>query len=66
MTLTERLTDAHRRAAALYLDRQQIEAHRQRINQDAQQCELAMVRTDGEVELLTKMIAEEQKAADGQ
>lgn len=58
MTLQERLTETHARATRLYLQRQQVEAQRQAIAQQAQALDLALVRTDGEVELLERLIAE--------
>lgn len=63
MTLTERLADAHQRSVALYLRRQQIEAQRQQVAQQAALCDQALVKADGEIELLERMLAEDAATA---
>lgn len=56
MTLQERLDDALQRSVKLYLQRQNIEAQRNQLTMAAQQCEMALVKTDGEIETLTAQI----------
>lgn len=65
MTLQERLAAEHVTATRLYLRRQEVEAQRQALAQQAQQIDLALVRSDGVVELLQALIAAE-KVPDGQ
>jgi hypothetical protein len=65
VTLQERLTETHARAARLYLQRQQIEQQRQQLNVSAAQAEQAMLKTDGEIELLDRLIAEQKGGTDG-
>lgn len=65
MTLSERLAETHQRAARLYLQRQQLEAQRQQIAALAAQCEQALLKTDGEVELLESLMAAEKGGSDG-
>ncbi len=50
--LDRAIAEVHTRATALYLQRQQIEAQRQATQQQAMQCDLALVRTDGELTAL--------------
>lgn len=59
LTLQERLTDAHQRAMRLYLRRQDVEAQKQQLAQQAQAIDVALVRTDGEIVVLESLIAEE-------
>lgn len=59
MTLQERLVDAQTRAMRLYLRRQEVEAQRQQLAQQAQAIDLAMVKSDGEIALLETLIASE-------
>jgi hypothetical protein len=49
------IADVHQRATALYLQRQQIEGQRQMIQQQAAQCDLALVGTDGELKALESL-----------
>ena len=59
MTLQERVTETQARASRLYLRRQEIETQRQALSQQGQAVDLALVRTDGELELLAQLIAAE-------
>ena len=63
MSAQSRLTLAHQRSVALYLQRQQIEAKRQQLTQQAQAIEVELVQLDGEIRVLEALIAE---ATDGQ
>ncbi len=58
MTLEDRLTAAHARSTTLYLDRQRIEAARQQLTLRAQETDWALIKLDGEIELLQALIAE--------
>ena len=58
MTLADRLADAHQRSVALYLRRQLIEAQRQQLQQQAQACDVQLVTLDGEITVLTALMAE--------
>ena len=58
-SLQAKLTETHAKAARLYLRRQELEQQRQAVAQQALLCEQAMLKTDGEVELLERLIAEE-------
>lgn len=60
MTLAERLADANQRSVTLYLRRQQIELRRQELVTAGQQCDFGLVKIDGEIEVLTALIAEEK------
>jgi hypothetical protein len=60
VTLSERLVAAHATAMRLYLRRQEIEAQRARVMQDAMQCDQSLLRSDGEIALLESLIAEER------
>jgi hypothetical protein len=53
MTLAERLADAHQRSVALYLQRQQLEQQRQTVLQQIALCEQALLKSDGEIDVLT-------------
>ncbi len=53
MTVAERLADAERRSVTLYLQRQQLEMQRQSIQQQIVLCEQALLKSDGEIEILT-------------
>jgi len=57
-SLTDRLAAAHQRSVSLYLQRQAIEQSRQQLQQDATQCDRALVQLDGEIAVLTRMQAE--------
>ena len=57
MTLEERLTAAHARSTSLYLERQRIEAARQQLTLRAQETDFALVKLDGEIEVLDALIA---------
>lgn len=59
MTLQERLVDAHQRAARLYLRRQEVESQRHQLTQQAQALDVALVKTDGEIETLQSLLVEE-------
>lgn len=59
MTLVERLADAHQRSVTLYLQRQLIEQKRQQIMMEAMQCDQQLVKLDGEIEVLTALVAAE-------
>jgi len=63
MSAQSRLMLAHQRSVALYLQRQQIEAKRQQLTQQAQAIEVELVQLDGEIRVLEALIAE---ATDGQ
>jgi len=65
MTLNERLGETHQRAARLYLQRQDLEQQRQALQAKAVQVEQALLKTDGEVELLQALIAEQQQQKGG-
>lgn len=56
-SLQARLTETHAKAARLYLRRQEIEQQRQQIAHQATLCDQALVKTDGEIELLNALIA---------
>ena len=58
MTLDERLTEAHRRSVSLYLRRQNLESQRQQIVQMAQSCDVELIKSDGEIAVLTELVAE--------
>jgi hypothetical protein len=58
VTLEERLTAAQARSVTLYLDRQALEASRQQLVLRAQETDFALLRLDGEIELLQALIAE--------
>jgi hypothetical protein len=49
------IAEVHQRATALYLQRQQIETSRVQLQQQATQCDLALVGTDGELKALTAL-----------
>jgi len=66
MTLQERLADAQATATRLYLRRQEVEAARQRIAQEAQQIDLALVKSDGAIDVLQQLIAAEQAEPRGE
>jgi len=51
------IADVHQRATALYLQRQQIEAQRQVLQQQAQQTDFALIETDGELKALEALRA---------
>ena len=65
MTLAERLTATHAKAARLYLRRQDIEVQRQQLTQQAQALDVALVKTDGEVAMLEALIEAEKAVVDG-
>ncbi len=65
MTMAERLADANQRSVALYLQRTRIEQQRQQLNMQAALCDQGLVKLDGEIELLEKMLSDEQAAARG-
>lgn len=65
MTLSARLTETHARAARLYLQRQDLELQRQHLTATIAQCEQAMLKTDGEVDVLTALLAAEKGGGDG-
>jgi len=58
MTLAERLVAAQTKSIALYLERQQLEAQRQQLLLRAQQVEFALLELDGEIRVLTALMAE--------
>lgn len=62
MTLAERLADAHQRSVALYLRRQTLESQRQQIQLAAQQCEMELLKSDGEIAVLTALVTEQESA----
>lgn len=64
MTLQERVTETQAHAARLYLRRQEIETQRQHLTQQAHAVDIALVKLDGELELLERLIAAE-KGSDG-
>ena len=57
MTLRDRHTAAHAAAIKLYLYRQTLEQQYQQIQQQRQACDLALVKSDGAIELLEALIA---------
>ena len=70
MTLAERLADANQRSVKLYLQRTQIEEQKQMLQAQGQQLvgqgmaiDRDLLKLDGEIDLLTKMLAEEAKAS---
>lgn len=70
MTLIERLADANQRSVKLYLQRTQIEEQKQMLQAQGQQLvgqgmaiDRELLKLDGEIDLLTKMIAEDAKAS---
>jgi hypothetical protein len=65
MTIQERLDAANQRSVALYLQRQKIEEARQQIAQQANAADRELLTLDGQIDLLTALIAE-PKAPDGQ
>lgn len=65
MTLADRLMDAQTRAMRLYLRRQELQGQAQMVAQQAQACDLALVKTDGEIETLQALMAAEQEATRG-
>ena len=58
MTLDERIADVQQRSVQLYLQRQEIEQQRQMVAASAQRCDQALIRLDGELDVLTRMKAE--------
>lgn len=62
MTLSERLHAAERRSVQGYLRRQQLEEQRIGITQACNQCDRDLFTLDGEVSVLTALVAEEQAA----
>ena len=65
MTLQERLTEAHAKAAKLYLQRQSIELQRATFAQQATLVDRALLKSDGEIEALEALIASEKGVPDG-
>jgi hypothetical protein len=63
VTLQERFDAAQARSIKLYLERQSTEAARQQIVLLAQQIDLALVELDGELKVLTTLIAEAKSSA---
>jgi len=70
VTLAERLADANQRSVKLYLQRTQIEEQKQMLQAQGQQLvgqgmaiDRDLLKLDGEIDLLTKMLAEEAKAS---
>ena len=71
MTLAERLADANQRSVKLYLQRTQIEEQKQMLQAQGQQLvgqgmavDRELLKLDGEIDLLTRMAADEAKAAE--
>lgn len=58
MTLADRLADAQQRSVALYLQRCALEQQRQQLAVQAVACDQALVRLDGEIELLMRLQTE--------
>lgn len=58
MTLQERLAAEQAKAVQLYGQRQEIEAQKHRLLQHAQGLDLALMKSDGAIELLQALIAE--------
>lgn len=65
MTLSERLTEVHVRAMRLYRRRQDVEAQIQQLQQQSRAIDIALVKTDGEIDLLETLLAAEQEASRG-
>ena len=70
MTITERLADANQRSVKLYLQRTQIEEQKQMLQAQGQQLvgqgmaiDRDLLKLDGEIDLLTSMLADEAKAS---
>ncbi len=63
-TIPERIAETQAKAMRLYLQRQQVEQQRQSLQSQAAAIEQAMLRTDGELELLEKLNTAE-KVPDG-
>lgn len=58
MTLQDRLADAKARSVKLYLQRAALEQQRQHLTAEASLTDQAMLRLDGEIELLDALITE--------
>jgi len=70
VTITERLADANQRSVKLYLQRTQIEEQKQMLQAQGQQLvgqgmaiDRDLLKLDGEIDLLTSMLADEAKAS---
>ncbi len=61
MTLADRLADAQQRSVKLYLQRSQIQEQAQQVRSAGVQLDMALVKLDGEIDLLTALIAEQPK-----
>lgn len=55
--MASKLSDAHQRSVSAYLRRQQIEAERQNLAQQAMATDQELVRLDGEIAALTALQA---------
>lgn len=69
MTITDRLADANQRSVKLYLQRTQVEEQKQMLQSQGQQLvgqamaiDHELLKLDGEIDVLTKMQADETKA----
>lgn len=58
MTIQDRLTDANARSAHLYLQRQQLEYQLQQIQIERTKIDMALMKLDGEIELLNQLLQE--------
>lgn len=62
MTLDDKIKEAHSKAASLYLQRQAVEASIQQMQLEKMKIEAAMLKSDGEIETLTKLLEESKNA----
>jgi hypothetical protein len=60
MTLTERLAAAQSASVKLYLQRQQLEQQFQQIQLMRIECDQALLKSDGEIDVLTQLVKLEQ------
>ncbi len=58
MDLAERLAAAHQRSVALYLQRQDVEARRQGLQQQGFAIDQELLKLDGEIRVLDALSAE--------
>jgi hypothetical protein len=63
MTIQELINEANARSIKLYLTRQQLASNAQQINLQSQQVDMELLKIDGEIEVLQKLLADEQNNA---